>query len=151
MSMPTPDTEAEQPATTPPEPEPVAIESGVSDDGWSLIALVPHDGQEPPASVSEDLARSVWCAVTAIWHPSLLARSRELPRIESIESPTSPGPREVRIIAGDSGDRLPSGYRTQAEDAGAACLESGTDRAELIGRIQDRIGVSGATDFFETE
>jgi alpha-mannosidase len=151
MSPPTPDTEDQPPPATSPETEPVAIESGVPDDGWSLIALVPHDGQEPPASVSEDLARSVWCAVTAIWHPSLLARSRELPRIESIESPTSPGPREVRIIAGDSGDRLPSGYRTQAEDAGAACLESGTDRADLIGRIQVRIGVSGATDFVETE
>jgi alpha-mannosidase len=153
MSMPTPDTEDPQSTTTEsaPEPDPVAIESGLPDDGWSLIALVPHDGHEPPASVSEDLARAVWCAVTAIWHPSLLARSRELPRIESIESATSPGAREVRIIAGDSGDRLPSGYRTQAEDAGTALIESGTDRAALIARIQDRIGVSGATDFVETE
>src|SRR5262245_33677674 len=84
-------------------------------DGWSLIALVPYDGVEPPATASEDLAQAVWCAVTAPWHPSLLARARELPRFEAIESPTPPGPREIRIIAGDQGSRLPSGYRTQVE------------------------------------
>jgi alpha-mannosidase len=139
MSEPTPENE---------EPQSDAIRT---DDGWSLIALVPHDGREPPASVSEEQARSVWCAVSAIWHPSLLARSRELPRIESIEQPTSPGPREVRIIAGDSAERLPSGYRTQAEDAGVAWIEAGTDRPELIARLQDRIGVTGGTDAVETE
>jgi alpha-mannosidase len=133
-----------------PEATPAA-ESHRPEEGWSLIALVPHDGREPPAGVSEDLASSVWCAVSAIWHPSLLARARELPRIESIDSPTAPGPREVRVIAGDSGDRLPSGYRTQAEDAGAALLESGADRVELIRRIQERIGAAGAADFVETQ
>jgi alpha-mannosidase len=128
-----------------------AAESQRPDEGWSLIALVPHDGKEPPASASEDLALSVWCAVSAIWHPSLLARARGLPRIESIESPGSPGSREVRVIAGDIGDRLPSGYRTQAEDAGTALLESGTDRTDLIRRIQERIGVPGATDAVEDQ
>ena len=29
-------------------------------DGWALIALVPYDGHEPPASVSEELAQGVW-------------------------------------------------------------------------------------------
>ena len=29
-------------------------------DGWALIALIPHDGDEPPASVSEGLALAVW-------------------------------------------------------------------------------------------
>ncbi|HLH29314.1 MAG TPA: hypothetical protein VKW77_10380, partial [Acidimicrobiales bacterium] len=139
MSMPTPQNEEPQAETTTP------------DDGWSLIALVPHDGREPPASVGEEQARSVWSAVSAIWHPSLLARSRQLPRIESIEQPSSPGPREVRIIAGDPGERLPSGYRTQAEDAGVAWLEAGADRADLIARLQARIGVTGATDAIETE
>ena len=94
-------------------------ESDRPEDGWSLITLVPHDGKEPPASV---LGRSgpvrLVCG-PAIWHPSLLARARELPRIESIESPTSPGPREVRVNAAGAGGSLPSGYRTQAEDAGA--------------------------------
>ncbi len=127
------------------------IESVSSGEGWTLIALVPHDGKEPPPNVSDQLARAVWCAVSAPWHPSLLARAAGLPRIEPVESPSPPGPREVRIIAEGAADRLPSGYRTQAEDAGAALLDSGTDRAELIGRIQSRMGVVGAADIVETE
>ena len=94
-------------------------------DGWTLIALIPHDGQEPPADLSDNLAQSVWCAVSALWHPSLLARASQLPRIESIDSPSSPGPREIRVIPGGTWDRLPSGYRTQAEDASATLIESG--------------------------
>src|SRR5690349_5943388 len=122
MSMPTPGTGDPPPDVTSPEPDASSFGSDVPDDGWSLIALIPHDGREPPDTAGEDLARSVWCAVSAVWHPSLLARARELPRIESIEAPTSPGPREVRIVAGTSGDQLPSGYRTQVEDAGATLL-----------------------------
>ena len=126
-SEPLPGTEPETPTAEPvaaPEVNP-SVESARPEDGWSLIALVPDDGREPPASVSDELARSVWCAVSAIWHPSLLARARELPRIESIESPTPPGPREVRVVAGGSIERLPSGYRTQAEDAGAVAVRIG--------------------------
>ena len=48
-------------------------------------------------------------------------------------------------------DRLPSGYRTQAEDARTALLESGTDRADLIRRIQDRLGADGAPETVEDE
>jgi alpha-mannosidase len=93
--IPLPAAGSSDPATNPP-PDDVAAEadgpvpaaetagSNRPDDGWSLIALVPHDGVEPPASVSESLAQAVWCAVSAIWHPSLLARARELPRIEPI-------------------------------------------------------------------
>jgi alpha-mannosidase len=171
--MPTPDPDVPPPEFNPADPGPppvngldpgptsvdpsVAIEvsppgeSGRPEDGWSLIALVPHDGREPPATAGDEPSRAVWCAVSSIWHPSLLARARELPRIESVDAPTSPGPREIRIIAEGAGDRLPSGYRTQAEDAGAALFDSGTDRAELIGRIQARIGVAEAADFVETE
>ncbi len=66
-------------------------ESGRPEDGWSLIAMVPHDGREPPATASDEAAQSVWCAVSAMWHPSLLARARELPRIESIDVSDVPG------------------------------------------------------------
>jgi alpha-mannosidase len=163
MSMPSLDPE-ESPADdlepmTPPDPSPAANQEGLVDpsadesvaprDGWVLIALVPYEGIEPPSDVRDDLARAVWCTVSAIWHPALLGRARELPRIESVESPSPPGPREVRVIADGAGDWLPSGYRTQAEDSGAALLDSGTDRADLIGRIQSRMGVEAATDRVE--
>ena len=35
-------------------------------------------------------------------------------------------------IAEGTADRLPSGYRTQAEDAGAILIEGGADRAALV-------------------
>ena len=120
-------------------------------DGWALIALVPYDGQEPPAAASDDLARAVWCAVSALWHPSLLARATGLPRIESVDSPSPPGSREIRVIATGAADRLPSGYKTQAEDARSALLESGTDRALLIRQIQSRLGAVGALETVENE
>ena len=119
------------------------LNAAPSEEGWSLIAMLPYDGQEPPASVSEDMALAAWCAATAIWHPAILANARALPRFESIESPTSPSPREVRVIVEGTGDRLPSGYRVQAEDTGTTLIESGTDRDDLIRRIRERIHAEG--------
>jgi len=128
----------------PEQPEPAREE-------WVLIALVPYDGREPPQAVSDELAQAVWCAVSAVWHPSLLSHAAALPRIEPVESPSAPGAREVRVIASGTWDQLPSGYRTQAEDAGVALLESGTDRADLIRRIQQRLGADGVTETVEDE
>ncbi len=108
--------------------------------GWVFIALVPHNGREPPPQLGDQLALEVWCAVSALWHPSLLSRAAELPRIEPIEYPSAPGPREVRVIPGGAWDQLPSGYRTQAEDAGVALIEAGPDRDDLIHRIRSRLG-----------
>jgi alpha-mannosidase len=123
------------------EPEPQAPRSG-----WRLVALIAHDGKEPPAGLADDLALATWCAASALWHPSLLARAAELPKIEPVETPSAPAPREIRVIAAGTLDRLPSGYRTQAEDAGAILLESGTDRAALIGQIQERLGAVGTPE-----
>ncbi len=120
-------------------------------DGWALIALVPYDGQEPPPGVSDELARAVWCAVSALWHPSLLARAAGLPRIESVDAPSLPGSREIRVVASGAGDRLPSGYKTQAEDAKSALFESGTDRDDLIRQIQSRLGADVAMETVEDE
>jgi alpha-mannosidase len=119
--------------------------------GWVLIALVPYDGHEPPADVADELAQAVWCAISALWHPVLLSHAAALPRIEPIESPSEPAAREIRVIAGAIEDRLPSGYRTSAADAGAVLLESGTDRLDLIRRIQARLGADGVTETVETE
>ena len=123
------------------EPEPLAPRSG-----WRLVALIPHDGKEPPAGLDDVLAQATWCAASALWHPSLLARAAELPIIEPIETPSAPAPKEIRVIASGTLDRLPSGYRTQVEDAGAILLESGTDRAALIGQIQERLDAVGTPE-----
>ena len=119
--------------------------------GWTLIALIPFDGREPPASISDDLAQAVWCAVTSLWHPALLSAAAELPRIEGIEFPSPPGAREIRVIAGGLWDQLPSGYRTQAEDARSFLLDSGTDRALLIAQIRALMGADDADLQLESE
>src|SRR5271166_5063130 len=63
-----------------PEPEPLAPRTG-----WRLYSLIPHDGKEPAAGLPDDLAQACWCAVSALWHPSLLARAAELPRVQPVE------------------------------------------------------------------
>src|SRR5216117_171088 len=62
--------------------EGLSSESPAPNNGWTLIALIPHDGREPPANTTDELARAVWCAISALWHPSLLARASDVPRIE---------------------------------------------------------------------
>ena len=119
--------------------------------GWVLIAAVPFEGREPPRHVSDELAQAVWCAVSSLWHPALLCCSAELPRIEPIESPSAPGQKEIRIVAGGLWDQLPSGYRTQAEDSGSVLVESGTDRTQLIGEIRARLGAGDVSDLAESE
>jgi hypothetical protein len=114
---------------------------------WSFVALISDDGQEPATTMSDDDALATWCAVSALWHPSLLARSGGLPQIEDVESPEPPGPRQVRVVAASAADRLPSGYRTQAEDSGAILIEADAgavaDRSTLIDAICDRMGAGG--------
>ena len=124
---------------------------GRTHEGWSLIALLPYDGYEPPGTTSDAVAQAVWCAATALWHPTILARANGLPRFESIDSPSPPGAREIRIVPTGASDRLPSGYRTQAEDARTSVIESGTDRTELIQQIQARVGAHDGADDIESE
>ncbi len=119
--------------------------------GWVLIALVPFEGREPPHQASDELAQAVWCAVSSLWHPALLSSARELPRIESIESPSPPAAREIRVVAGGLWDQLPSGYRTQAEDSRSLLLESGTDRDRLVADIRTRLLTSDAADLVDSE
>src|SRR5262245_37895697 len=138
MSLSSAESAEPQPETpTPPEPK---------GPRCSFIALIDHDGQEPPTNLSENEAIGTWCAVSALWHPALLSLAGELPRIEPVDSPSPPGPREVRLVAAGANDRLPSGYRTQAEDAGAILIEGGTDRLALVRELGSRIGGEFAAD-----
>jgi alpha-mannosidase len=119
--------------------------------GWVLIALLPFEGHEPPRQVSDELAQAVWCAASSLWHPALLSSALELPRLEPIESPSPPGMRQIRVVAGGLWDQLPSGYRTQAEDSGSVLLESGTDRTRLIAEICTRLSADNSADLIESE
>src|SRR5262249_29923043 len=68
-----------------------------------------------------------------------LARAGSLPRTEDVESPSAAGPGEVRVYATASVGRLPSGFRTGAEDSGAIVLEVEEDRVDLVRRLLGRV------------
>jgi alpha-mannosidase len=115
-----------------------------------LIALVPDDGREPTAKITESRAQAVWAAVSALWHPALLSVSTRLPTIEEVEYPSAPLAGEVRLVAGGSSRGLPSGYTTQAEDAGAVLLEGEVDRERLVDRLRERLGLTSGPDDAES-
>jgi alpha-mannosidase len=102
---------------------------------WRLVSLVPFDSQEPPPELADAKAEAIWAAVSAPWHPALLAGSAELPRCEDVAFPTPPDHDEIRIVAAGEIDRLPSGYRGQVEDSGALLIEGEMDRNGLVRRL----------------
>ncbi|OJW22557.1 MAG: glycosyl hydrolase family 38 [Planctomycetales bacterium 71-10] len=155
--MSTPDADPEQPSpgilqpyAEPPAPEPAPAPTR---SGLALTALIPDAGREPSPGLTDAEAQAAWCAVTALWHPSLLTRAAALPRIESLAAPTPPEKDDVRLVVDGLRDRLPSGYATQAEDAGSVLMESSPDRDRTVREIQERLGVHepetppGAEDF----
>jgi alpha-mannosidase len=113
-----------------------------------LIALIPADGQEPPAGLTDRAAAGAWAAVSALWHPALLATVDHLPEIERLDQPLTPEAGHVRVVAAGAADGLPSGYRVQAEDAGAIVVDGEADRPALIGALLRRLGLDdpGAAD-----
>lgn len=120
---------------------PEGLESETHDpdatNGFRLIALAPYDGQAPPEGVNDALALAVWCGVSALWHPSLLAEVGVLPKVEPLAAPSPPGPREIRVSPRGTWDQLPSGYQTSAADSGAILIESGPDRDALIQAVHE--------------
>lgn len=126
------------PAEAAPTPEPQA-------DRFVFVAMIGDDGREPPRDLSDRDADAAWTTVTALWHPALLSLADDLPRFEDVDSPWSPAPNEVRIIASGAVERLASGFRTQAEDAGAVVMEGLGDRLQLVAAILARIGQPGGT------
>ncbi len=147
--MSNPDAEPERPAseilepyTEPPAPE-FAPEPPPAPPrpGRVLVSLIPDVGREPAAGLSDAQAQATWTAVTSLWHPSLLTGASALPRIESLAAPTPAEKDEVRLFVGGLRDRLPSGYATAAEDAGATLLDSAADRPATIREIQSRLGI----------
>jgi alpha-mannosidase len=126
---------------TPTEPSPESpTEPITARDGRTFVALIAFNGVEPPASLSDRDALASWCALSAVWHPALLAEVGALPRVDGVDNPSPASPRDVVVVADGQNERLPSGYRTQAEDLGAVVVDGGSDRSELVEAILGRIG-----------
>ncbi|WP_165065954.1 polysaccharide deacetylase family protein [Paludisphaera rhizosphaerae] len=128
---------SEPPPAEPPPPLPKR-------SGWRMTAQIPNAGREPSPGLTDAEAEASWCAVTAPWHPALLAKSAALPRIESVDAPSSPARDEVRIVVDGLMHRLPSGFAPQAADCGAVLIESGSDRDKTIAELLERVAAPSA-------
>ncbi|HEY2159608.1 MAG TPA: glycosyl hydrolase family 38, partial [Isosphaeraceae bacterium] len=114
--------------------------------GFKPVALLWGAGHEPAAQATDDDGQAAWVAATALWHPALLAKSEALPRIEDVLAPSAPEPRDVRLVASNSGTRLPLDGRTAAEEAGVVLVDAARDRATTIAAVLARAGL-GDTAF----
>src|SRR4051794_31321494 len=105
-----PDADAESDAGLPAEPaaeaeaEPDTGPPPSADEAWSVVSLIASNGVEPPAGLTDAEAAATWAAVTAPWHPAVLAALATLPTVEGLDDPGTPGPREARVVAGGTAD-----------------------------------------------
>ncbi len=116
----------------------VTPESDAPGVPFRVVSMLAGDGKEPPAGLTDLDADSAWCAATAPWHPSILALSDDLPRLEDVEMPSDPRPGEVRLIAAGRLGLLPAGYRELADSAGVALIEAPEGRIDAIRAILAR-------------
>lgn len=126
-------TDAPEPETSLEEPTPIPEMEPAG--RWKVVVLIPNDGREPAETQSACEAESLWAAVTAPWHPAILTRCADLPRIESVEYPDHPYALEVRLIAAGSAGRLPPDFRVMAADVGAMVIEGENDRPAMVRQI----------------
>src|SRR5438270_11429832 len=131
----------DEPPDVPPEPS----------NPRALIALIGDDRREPAPDVSDRDALANWAAASGLWHPALLARTDQLPRVEGLDEPPAPGRGDLIVMAPGLADRLPAGYRTQALDAGSVLLEGEPDRLSLARQALDRIEPGASLDVPEGE
>lgn len=129
---------------TEPAPEPTPPPS--FGPGLRPIAILPGAGREPDAALTDDAAQGIWVAATAPWHPALLAKSEDLPRIEDIDTPSPPEARDLRLVAHGAGTRLPIEHRTASEEAGVVLMDGERDRDVTIVALLQRAGID-ASDF----
>jgi alpha-mannosidase len=139
-----PEPETAAPAASPePLVEAVAAPEPPPNFGPGLrpVAILPDAGREPALNLTEDDARAAWVAATSLWHPALLAKSEALPRIEDVDAPSTPEASDLRLLAAGASERLPSGYRTQTEDAGTPIVDGLGDRNLTIDALFARTGI----------
>jgi alpha-mannosidase len=109
--------------------------------GFKPVALLWGPGHEPAPQATDDDGQAAWVAATALWHPALLAKSESLPRIEDAVAPSAPEARDVRLVASNSGTRLPLDHRTVAEEIGVVLVDAGRERSATTAALLERAGL----------
>ncbi|WP_161602163.1 glycosyl hydrolase family 38 [Tautonia marina] len=121
----------EQTEPAPPaEPEPTGPKRRV-------VVMIADSGRRPEDPIDEAEALIVWSAVSAAWHPNILARLDEIPIVEDVDAPGVPAPGEVRLIAGRGVGHVNYGYREQASEIGVPVLaiEAGESDRDGLARL----------------
>ncbi|MEW4567810.1 glycosyl hydrolase family 38 [Tautonia sp. JC769] len=134
-AAPPPEEQAGRPeAAREPEPEPEPEPSGPR---RRVVVMIADSGRRPEDPVDEAEALIVWSAVSAAWHPSILARLDEIPAVEDAEAPGTPAPGEVRLIAGRGVGYVDYGYRERASEIGVPVLaiEAGESDRDGLARL----------------
>ncbi|WZO99553.1 glycosyl hydrolase family 38 [Isosphaeraceae bacterium EP7] len=106
----------------------------------TFVILIPGDGREPAADLSERDARQAWVAASAPWHPALLSLAGWLPRHEEFDYPPAPSTGEIWLVPAGAADKLPSGYQSQAADLGVPIVAVGEDRLATVAEILFLLG-----------
>lgn len=107
---------------------------------WQIITMLPNDGQEPSSDCTDGDARAAWVAVSAPWHPALLAVSRGLPTLEDAAYASTPSADEARLVSAGARELLPSGHETQAADAGTVLVDGLFHREAQVVALRERLG-----------
>jgi alpha-mannosidase len=105
---------------------------------FRIISLIPNDGKEPPATLTDREASAAWCASTSPWHPALLALADDLPRLEDIAFPSDPQEGDLFLVAAGQYFSIPEETRDRAEAAGVSIITATEDRIETVRAILAR-------------
>src|SRR6056297_144490 len=93
-----------------------------------------------PTGASDQDARSLLAAWTVLWHPALLAETRQLPAWYRADAPPEPpGARRIAVPT-LSLPKLPAGYESRCRESEGCEWITGISRSEML----DRIGRSGS-------
>ena len=111
-----------------------------------VISLVPLDGREPPATLDEAEAEGAWAAISAPWHPAILARIDALPQVVDAGVAQLPEPGDVLVLAAGAWARLPSGDLGLAEALGPWAVEGLADRVELSRRLLAKLDPEASSE-----
>ncbi len=104
-----------------------------------VVTLLPIDGREPPSNLSSLDADAALVAISAPWHPAVLARLETLPELEPLEDPSQPAPGVQKVVPQGAMPLLDEGHRMNAEAVGLPVIEGALNRLSLAAEILLRI------------
>ncbi len=88
-----------------------------------------------PNDLSDSDARSLLAAWTVLWHPQLLAATRQLPSWSRADSPPEPKAGSLIVVPAPSLGQLPADFQSRVAGSVDCHLISGGSRDELLTKI----------------